>query len=314
MSKKSADKKKRSKEQQQEENQKRKQKMINTVLNNYRQVEQSIVNQLFMKHDLHGTTIGSEREQIWAELFAMIVPKKFVIEPSVFIIDSEGLVSHEVDFAILDETYTPYIFRYGRIKFVPIEAVSAVIECKSQKLEAKVLEDWAESIKALKTSVESVARMATSISTQPPPTQQSTRPIRILCALKNECPPEVKAYFDFTLLAHSSQVDEHGSIDIESHLDGEEDLDGKQQTLNRWYNSLNHHLSEQRNLDKIVGANSLEKINFSEYTVQDQDKNPISLLSFNFQLNQLLMLINNPILFPHRAYARLFNSSGKDEG
>ncbi|MNC28689.1 hypothetical protein D3C75_769080 [compost metagenome] len=205
MSKRSVVKKPFGKEQEEEEFQNRKQKMVNTVLNNYRQVEQSIVNQLFMKHDLHGTTIGSEREQIWAELFHMIIPKKFVIEPSVFIIDSEGRVSHEVDFAILDETYTPYIFRYGKIKFVPIEAVSAVIECKSQTIDADVLENWAKSIKDLKTSVDSVARMATLIAIQPPLTQQSTRPIRILCALKEECPPKVKTYFDFTLLAHSNQ-------------------------------------------------------------------------------------------------------------
>jgi hypothetical protein len=31
------------------------------------------------------------------------------------------------------------------------------------------------------------------------------------------------------------------------------------------------------------------------------------LLSLNLQLNQLLMLINNPMLFPHLSYARAFN-------
>lgn len=30
------------------------------------------------------------------------------------------------------------------------------------------------------------------------------------------------------------------------------------------------------------------------------------LLSLNLQLNQLLMLINNPMLFPHFAYAKIF--------
>ncbi len=88
-----------------------------------------------MKHDLHGSSIGSAREDIWGQLFDMIIPKKFVIEHSVFlIIDSEGNVSHEVDLAILDETYTPYIFRYGRLKFIPIEAVAVVVECKSKSM------------------------------------------------------------------------------------------------------------------------------------------------------------------------------------
>lgn len=31
------------------------------------------------------------------------------------------------------------------------------------------------------------------------------------------------------------------------------------------------------------------------------------LLSLIFQLNQLLMVLNNPMLFPHRAYADMFN-------
>lgn len=32
------------------------------------------------------------------------------------------------------------------------------------------------------------------------------------------------------------------------------------------------------------------------------------LLSLNLQLNQLLMLMNNPMLFPHFAYAKLFRN------
>ena len=35
-----------------------------------------------------------------------------------------------------------------------------------------------------------------------------------------------------------------------------------------------------------------------QYEVSQGGKK-ISMLTFNFQLNQLLMLINNPILFPH---------------
>uniref|UniRef100_UPI0034E8BE75 DUF6602 domain-containing protein n=2 Tax=Enterocloster clostridioformis TaxID=1531 RepID=UPI0034E8BE75 len=44
---------------------------------------------------------------MWLQLFQMIVPNKFVIEHSVFIIDSAGNVSKEVDLAIIN-TYTPY--------------------------------------------------------------------------------------------------------------------------------------------------------------------------------------------------------------
>lgn len=39
----------------------------------------------------------------------------------------------------------------------------------------------------------------------------------------------------------------------------------------------------------------------------------VSLLSLNLQLNQLLMLINNPILFPHLSYAEMFNKVDQKE-
>ena len=64
------------------------------------------------------------------EVFEMIVPKKFVLEHSKFMIDSYGNIFHEVDLAMIGEMYTPYIFCSGCLKFVPIEAV-VVVERKS---------------------------------------------------------------------------------------------------------------------------------------------------------------------------------------
>lgn len=49
-------------------------------------------------------------------MFTKIIPKKFVIAQSVFIIDTFGKVSREVDLAIFDETYTPYIFSECELK------------------------------------------------------------------------------------------------------------------------------------------------------------------------------------------------------
>ncbi|WP_322905505.1 DUF6602 domain-containing protein [Paenibacillus sp. SGZ-1009] len=308
----------------------KKQKMITNVIENYLQFEQSLVNQLYMKHDLHGTTIGSERELIWSQLFEMIIPKKFVIEPSVFIIDSNGAVSKEVDFAILDETYTPYIFRYGKIKFVPIEAVAAVMECKSTKLEGDTLKNWADSIEKLKTSKQSVARLATIFSINKPPiTQQSTRPIRILCALKDKCDDDIKKYFDFTLLASKQAGAKLGRIDVQCTMNEEEG------NLFDWHKSLNFHginsesetnnsddkpnnqneeASAQNALPKVQDvAEGLKKIKLQDYSVKDKKGETISLMTFNFQLNQLLMLINNPILFPHQAYVALFNQYQQED-
>lgn len=283
----------------------RKNKMISSIVKNYQQIEKSIVDQLYMKHDLHGVTVGSERERIWAQLFEMIIPKKFTIEQSVFIIDSNGGVSHEVDFAIMDVNYTPYIFRYGEIKFVPIEAVAVVVECKSQTLNGKtvdVIKDWAESIHSLETSGESITRIATGVSTSPQPTQQSTRPIRILCSLKENCSPDIEKYFDFMLLA-SGKEDNYGiKIETTSHLLCLSEDSKEEASLLDWHNSLNFYNEEK------VQEEALANKKLDEYQVRDTEGKVISILTINFQLNQLLMLINNPMMFPHRAYARLFDS------
>lgn len=286
------------------ENEIRKNKMIDNIVKNYQQVEKSIVDQLYMKHDLHGVTVGSERERIWAQLFEMIIPKKFTIEQSVFIIDSNGGVSHEVDFAIMDVNYTPYIFRYGEIKFVPIEAVAVVVECKSQILNGKtikVIENWAKSIHDLETSTESVARIATGVYTSPQPTQQSTRPIRILCALKENCRPEIEQYFDFTLLAVRKEEGNVIEINSTSHLLKSSKEDAGYKTLLDWHKSLNFHKREDNLEDAQLEKLKAKKLD--DYLVKGN-----SILTFNFQLNQLLMLINNPMMFPHAAYARLFDS------
>ena len=126
-------------------------KIITKIKENYASLEKGIVNQLYFEAE-HGATIGHYREKIWAEMFKRIVPKKFVVEQSVFLIDSRGKVSNEVDLAIFDEPYTPYIFRYYDLKFIPLEAVAVVVGCKSTSLNKENLESWAGSIAELKTS------------------------------------------------------------------------------------------------------------------------------------------------------------------
>lgn len=130
--------------------------IITQIKDNYVQLEQSITKQLKMAAAKHHVTSGTFREDIWKSMFEQIIPKKFSIEQSVFIIDSEGGVSKEVDLAIFDEQYTPYIFRYGRIKYIPIEAVAVVIQCKSKNLSTKDLVEWSRSISKLKTSLKSI--------------------------------------------------------------------------------------------------------------------------------------------------------------
>ncbi len=276
---------------------------IRSIIKNYRQTEQSIVNQLYMENNIHGTTTGTMREDVWCGLFEMIVPKKFVIGHSVFIMDSHGEISREVDLAIIDEMYTPYIFRYGRLKFIPIEAVAAVIECKSNEINPGELQPWHDSIVTLKTADKSIVRTASGVSTAAVQTQKSTRPIRILCALGQTVSPAAKEMFDFVLTAQKNSA----CIDVwenETYTN-----------LFSWYETLNFHgqaVALQALLKKEpekIGkpAKELEKVTMESYKVRDQAQNNISLLSFNFQFNQLLMIINNPMLFPHREYVKMFN-------
>jgi len=275
-------------------------KTIRNIIGNYIQNEKALVNQLYFKA-CHGAAIGGFREDIWRGMFEQIVPKKFVIEQSVFIIDSSGRVSNEVDLAIFDETYTPYIFRFGKLKFLPIEAVAVAVECKSTSLDQDGLKKWAESIAALKTSRESYTRTIKEIVIGEENnclTQTATRPLRVLCCLKetvkNKKLDSGEKMFDFVIRANKK------GLQIET--------DETKENLRDWYLALNHANGYSEN-NKVPGCAELEKITLDDYRISKQAK-PVSLLTLNLQLNQLLMLINNPILFPHKAYAKMFNDFG----
>lgn len=287
------------------ENSSRKDRVLGSILKNYRQAEETIVKQLHMEHTLHGGTAGSMREDVWKGLFEMIVPKKFVMEQSVFIIDSKEGISHEVDLAIVDETYTPYIFHYGRLKFIPIEAVAAVVECKSRTVSQGELETWYESIAALKTADKSIARLASGIATGPVPTQKSTRPIRILCTL-TDAVSHVEEMFDFVLMA----IDEDTETGKRAHIDIR--ANRKRDNLYLYYKDLNFNQVGSPNIAPET-AEKLQNMPLEAYMVVDRQGKNISLLSFNFQFNQLLMLINNPMLFPHREYVNMFCRYAKRE-
>ena len=314
---------------------------VENIINNYRELEKSIVHQLKLYNDHHPTTTGTLREEIWLQLFERIIPKKFVIEHSVFVIDSFKNISKEVDLAIIDNTYTPYIFQYGRLKYVPIEAVAAVVECKSTQVKFSEKDDngnnieaglsvWCNSIKKLRTSRKSTVRMATGTVVEGksygiqkadgvfPSTQTSTRPLRIFCgyetSLTEENGKEIKKLFDFVVLASAAQGQEKIKITVRKDMD----------SLQKWYRELDHYSvectmengKEYIELDnkeriQIMKNEKLNEFQLSELEVK-RNGEEISLLTFNLQLNQLLMLINNPILFPHRAYARMFNNTKKE--
>jgi len=285
------------------------QRTIKNIKENFERTEKDIVNKLYFKTP-HGSTIGWHRETIWEEMFRNMIPRKFVVEHSVFIIDSYGNVSKEVDLVIFDETYTPYIFSYGELTFIPVEAVSVVIECKSTSMDQKELEKWANSIKCLKTSNRSRVRTINEIvigEKNSIPTQTATRPLRILCCLNNNnidntALEDDDKMFDVVIRAN----DDEGKLCIE--------LDEQKKSLYDWFVSLNHAggLDGCEEGCRARWEAAVGDVKLDDYKVCHKG-GVLSLLTFNLQLNQLLMLINNPMLFPHIAYAEMFNRNGNEE-
>lgn len=295
--------------------------ILSKIADNYSTLETRIANELQFSVE-HHLTAGTFREGVWKQLFRQIVPRKFSIEQSVFIVDSNGKVSREVDLAIFDEQYTPYIFRYENMKYIPIEAVAVVVQCKSNGLKVDSLVDWTQSITNLKTSLKSIARLYSGIAygefglteendkdseydkspesttkSRPPVkmTQSSTRPIRILCHTGKSTSAEIKQLFDFVVYPKNHK------LEVYSHRQA--------YTLMQWHKDLNHvddalYQDRQAYLDKT----EVKDYTLDKYKVTGKGSSEeISVLSLTFQLNQLLMLINNPIQFPHLAYVEMFN-------
>ena len=79
----------------------------------------------------------------------------------------------------------------------------------------------------------------------------------------------------------------------------------------RLYMTLNHAgITEETKAKREAAEDWKETIkekSLSQYQVLENGSE-LSLMTFNFQLNQILMLINNPILFPHIAYVNMFNT------
>lgn len=242
----------------------------------------------------HCVTTGSFREEMWFKFFRSIIPKKFSLERGVIIIDSDGNVSKEIDIAVFDEQYTPYVFQYNNLKFIPIEALAVAIECKSTSLNSSKIKKWCKSLNNLKSNSSGIARMTASYcSSNTNPTQKRTRPILILACLLKNCTvglEELKQYFDFILSESSDEKIFRFKVDLRY----------EDENLRFWGNYLNGKEANTDNkLDRTEGQ--LRKT-LRELRITD---NPI--LTLNLQLNQLLMLLNNPMLFPHYAYADAFN-------
>lgn len=297
---------------------------------NYKCMNELLVAKLDISSKHDGLT-GNYREEMWMDFFRDIIPRKFSMDQGVMIIDSYNNVSKEVDIAVFDKQYTPYVFQYNSLKFIPIEAVAIVIECKSKNLDEDTLIEWARVIDELKTKRSGISRIVSGYASGlTNKVQKNTRPIKILaCTKTNQREYSIenmkKKYgdkFDFIISKRHN-----GDTFFEVHIDN------KDKTLAWWGNKLNgvedapesqkncnlkiEHLSGKKEEESLKRKEERLKkecpeLQFDEKfclknTLKDLEVTGNPLLSLNLQLNQLLMLINNPMLFPHFAYAKAFN-------
>lgn len=299
--------------------------IFNLIYNNYNYLNKMMVEEMDIASE-HGGLTGNYREEMWINFFRSIIPQKFSMAQGVIIIDSNGKVSKEVDIAVFDEQYTPYVFQYNTLKFIPIEAVAIVIECKSKGYDDHSLIKWANCIEKLKTRRTGIARIVSGYTTGiTNESQGNTQPIKILASLKTNTKESTTEHIKeklgdaFDFIIQKSQKDNGKFQVLIKHED---------KTLGWWASRLNHWKkldSGYQFPDELLYIKSLTNkqigSDFSELKFKEDSENRIGientlkdlkvtgnpLLSLNLQLNQLLMLINNPMLFPHFAYAKIIN-------
>ncbi|MDR2871610.1 MAG: hypothetical protein LBV45_03670 [Xanthomonadaceae bacterium] len=262
--------------------------IIKEIISNYHQQEKGIITELFMQVGGHSLTAGTHREKVWKVLFEQIIPKKFCIEQGVFLIDSQGSVSREIDLVIFDEQYTPYIFKNKNIKFIPIEAALTVVQCKSEKYAAGSLKEWVESIDNLAPNNQGIAGTVNGIFITNE--NRNMRPLRILCGLFNP-PKSIHKYCDLAILANKKNKDK-----LEIHYR---------------FKTFSEIAKEIANLEIKNDIDEVKK-EILQALKLPYSKNLPSLLQLMLYFNQCLMFINNPMLFPHQAYADMFNCLSDD--
>ena len=91
--------------------------------------------------------------------------------------------------------------------------------------------------------------------------------------------------------------------------DANKEDNAEKQEKNKKCNEQVDEESVNSTLGKKESVNpTLEKKEIEQYKVKDEIRE-YTLLSFIFQFNQMLMMINNPMFFPHKAYVDMFNKN-----
>lgn len=79
----------------------------------------------------HSGVMGAVNENHWIDVFRAYLPNRYAAD-SAIVIDSRGGVSDQIDIVIYDRQYTPVLLSQQDHRYVPAEAVYAVIEAKPE--------------------------------------------------------------------------------------------------------------------------------------------------------------------------------------
>lgn len=96
----------------------------------------------------HDGLMGNVNEQHFIEILKKYLPRRYAID-SAIVIDSKGASSDQIDIVIYDRHYTPTLLDQIEHRFVPAEAVYAVLEVKP-KINKQYVEYASEKAKSVR--------------------------------------------------------------------------------------------------------------------------------------------------------------------
>jgi hypothetical protein len=83
------------------------------------------------KNIAHATTKGETSELNWIEWLRAYIPKRYKVDKA-FVIDSNNIISEQMDLVIYDRHYSPFVFNQDGALYIPAESVYAVFEVKQE--------------------------------------------------------------------------------------------------------------------------------------------------------------------------------------
>lgn len=74
---------------------------------------------------------GTAVELNWIEWMRTYLPKRYCIDGA-FVVDCDGQISDQIDIVIYDRQYSPFVFCFRNVLYIPAESVYAIFEVKQE--------------------------------------------------------------------------------------------------------------------------------------------------------------------------------------